>query len=299
MSGASAFLKSSFKSAFNLAGIDVRRKRTPEPYEPPPMYDDPLEALYLAIQHKTSAAFKCPVNSIVDPKGFGFGEESWHPFVAVTQELERNGEAAAEALLERFYAACRPRSAAEAYVGFNDAPAFLREWSPHMYCFSPWRGDAAPEYVLSAVARWVERDNSEHGRPDLTLTDGYPTFGPVTPDKRKLELRRLANLAGLLKQAGFDRTKGGCHFTLIRRGPEMRFFVAAGGYHRTAVSVAQRATWVPAQFSPHRAFVDVADVDYWPQVQRGLWSRSQALAYVDYLFEYNSANWASLSSPRY
>lgn len=281
MSGTVGQLKSSLRSTFILVGLDVRRKRAFEPTEPPPLYDDPLEALYLSTQHDLPAAFKCPIEAIVDPKGFGFGKEAWHPFVAATQELERGGEAAAEALLERFYTEFRPQSAAEAYLGFSKAPTFLAGLAPHLYLLAPWTIET-PEQMLSLVEEFIQSDNREHGGGGLTLfKDGHPMIGPVTPEKRKLELQRLAHLYRSMKQSGYDRTMGDSRYIMLRRGRDCRYIPFGGGYHRASVRAAQGVDWVPGQFYPRRAFVDVADVDYWPQVRRSLWSRSQALAYVD------------------
>jgi hypothetical protein len=288
------FVKRGVQKALRAAGLEVRRTRPPQPYAPPPLYDDPLEALYLVTQHRWPAAFRCPIEAVVDLQGFGLRPGAWRPFVAAMWALTRGGEAEADALLERFNAAFRPRTAAEAIPGFGDAPSLFADLPPHLFYLTPWSIETT-EQIQGIVERFVQGDNQEHGRGDLTLADGgFPTFGPVTPSKRALELRRLSALHGSLLRTGFDRSRGDNLYTMIRRGRELRWFSAGDGYHRTAVMAALGADWAPAQFFPDRAVVDVAEIEYWPQVRRGLWSRRQALAYVDHLFEHDAADWARL-----
>jgi hypothetical protein len=290
-------VKASLRAALGQAGIEVRRTRPPAPAIPPPLYDDPLEALYLTLQNRRPVAFKCPTAALVSYEGFGFAPEAWHPLVAATRELDRRGPGAAAAFLDRYYALHRPRSAAEAYLGFDAAPPLYRSLPPQLLYLPPWEPGSVDE-ARARIARFIEADNREHGRGDLTAErDGFLTFGPVTPAKRELELRRLARLYAALTRTGFDRAKGECECALVKRGREFRC-VPGPGYHRAAVAVALDAAWVPMRCKEVGPFfVDVAYVEYWPQVRSGLWSRRQALAYVDYLFEYDAAEWAGRHAP--
>lgn len=171
------------KASFELVGLELRTKpgaRAPLP--PPPLYDDPLEAMYEE-RGGVAAAFRCPIDKIVDINGFGFAPHHWHPFVATVVERERHGNARAEALLERFYAAHQPQNATDAIVGFDNPPDLFQRYVPHIYYLMPWCA-GSPECTVSKVEDWVHKDNVEHGQKDMTLeSHGFPQHGPVQRKK--------------------------------------------------------------------------------------------------------------------
>ncbi len=48
---------------------------------------------------------------------------------------------------------------------------------------------------------------------------------------------------------------------------------------------------IPAVFKTPCLY-DVADVAYWPDVRSGIWSKEEAIRYVDHLFEFDPRSWA-------
>jgi len=273
-------VKAAAKKTLMKAGFDVKRIRMPDPA---PLYEDPLEAYYVAAQGYR-VAFLCSVQKVVDLQGFRFAPPHWHPFVAATQILYTHGRGQADGLLSRYYEECQPASAAEAYLGFSDAPALYADAPPHLFRLAPWHVDTV-EQALAKIQRWIRNDNLERNW-DLTIeSDGYPMYGPVSEVKREVELRRLADVSKSLRGRGYDRSRGDCRFTVLRRGNDIRFITGGGGYHRTAVLAAHGYDHIPGAFWPRPAIIDAADADWWPQVRRGVWTRDQALAYVDYLFD--------------
>jgi hypothetical protein len=98
-------LKTVAKTGLRKIGLDVRRIHAK--MAAAPLYDDPLEAYYVAVQgHR--ASFLCPISEIIDLQGFRFCPPNWHPFVAAIQKLEAHGAEEAEALLERYYTSFQP-----------------------------------------------------------------------------------------------------------------------------------------------------------------------------------------------
>lgn len=131
---------------------------------------------------------------------------------------------------------------------------------------------------------WNRNDNSGHGCSHLDFPeDGWAFSGPVHPDKGRLEFLRLISLYQSIKENGYDQTKGYIGVIQIKRDNEYRYLVGGGGYHRALVMAALGYEYIPARFN-RNSTIDVNDVDFWPQVRNGLWSKNQALKYVDHLF---------------
>lgn len=289
LNSVSVSLKTTARKAFQKVGLDVRRIRDVQRThaEPALLFEDPLEAYYAAVQG-IRATFLCPLEEIVDLQGFSFAPPNWHPFVAAIQQLEARGPEQAEALLERYYATFQPANAAEAILGFANAPALYSNSKPHLFRLAPWHFEK-PEQMIAKIERWMQNDSAQRGEALTIEADGYPMYGPISPRKRKLEVERLANVWRSIREYGYDRTHGDCRFAILRRGKDVRYVIGGGGYHRTAAMAACRYESVPGEFWPRPAIIDAADVDHWPQVRRGVWTRSQALDYVDQLFDHRAA----------
>ncbi|MBS3805798.1 MAG: hypothetical protein KGY54_14725 [Oleiphilaceae bacterium] len=290
--GISRIAQRTVQDVLNSMGLELRRKpqkiATPTP---PPLYDDPLEALY-RVRGEQKAAFLCPIRQIVVLKGFGFGKERWHPLSDAIRGYNEHGYDYAENLLANFYGAHQPLDASKAIPGFEYAPDILKTLRPHLYHLSPWTA-LSPDEIDSAVRSWTRKDNAEHGRNDLSFdSHGFVLHGPVHEDKRRLELNRLLALRASIAQNGFNRTFGDVNVRVLKRKNEFLFIANGGGHHRTAIMAALGYDFIPAQFFPGPIVNDVADVELWPQVRFGNWSADQASAYVDHLFDFDSVAWA-------
>jgi hypothetical protein len=293
--GFQEYSKGIVKTALAAANLELRRlpranAHTALVEPPPPLHEDVLAALHDNRGGKRSA-FQCPLDKVIDRGGFGFGKDQWHPFVTVLQLRESQGDAAAEAFLDSYYARHQPRNAAEAFIGFSDVPEKYQDLEPYLYYLVPWEGRTSRE-MTRIIENWTKRDNVEHKAPDMDLrNDGFPIFGPASDAKRHLEFNRLRDVADSLKINGYDRSLGDCCFCVIKRDDDYRFIPTGGGYHRTAAMAALGHDWITGRIFPAPFMIDTADVDYWPQVRQGVWTRCQALAYIDYLFDYNSRDW--------
>lgn len=279
-------------SLFNTVGFEVRRKTpvTQTPNLPPPLFDDPIEALY-QVRGGEKAAFRCPLTRLVEMNGFGFGAHRWHPMVSTVKCANLFGYAEADQLLGKYYDSFQPRSAGEAIPSFEHVPRFFEKALPHIYYLSPWSA-RSPERIDTMARIWTYQENLENGRDDLFLDPhGFAMHGPVHPDKRKLELDRLMHVRDSISRKGFDE-RFSINVRVLKRDDELLFVVNGGGRHRSCVMAALGYEWVPASFFPGPIIIDVADVELWPSVRSGIWTVDQAIAYVDHLFEFDSRSWA-------
>jgi hypothetical protein len=289
MSGFSIGLESAkrwVRSQLGRLGIVVRRV---EPYQPPTVLEDPLEALVLS-QGGRPASFRCPLDHCVAFNGFQFGGTGWHPFVAAAIELGRSPERAyAGSLLQRYYDVWQPANAAEALIGCGAAElGSLARLPSYAYIF-PWLSVTTEEF-LHNQEDWVREENISFGGVRLSISAGYNHHGPVTKVKGTIEHERLKRLYRSVSDVGLLRTWGDVEATMLKRGSEQRFMIVRG-HHRLAVVSALGAVDVPASF-PRVKVVNLEEAEYWPQVRRGVWSLGAAVAYFHHLFDFDSRMWA-------
>jgi len=269
----------------------ISKNNTPQKTTPPPLIDNPLEAL-LQRQSGKNIAFKCPIDLCRAENGFGFGPSHWHPFVATLKQFEKNNDLQYdESILKQFYQTWQPGNAAEAIAGFKDAPETYYKLPAYCAYLRPWTS-ASPD-SFDKISIWSNRGNAEHGRPDLQWrVHGLHWFGPVSREKGKFEFERLISVYNSIKKNGYDRLFGDIGVRILRSDEDYIFTTGGGGLHRTAAIAALGHKTFPAQFKVADFLADTKDVEYWPLVRSGLWSENEALAYVDHLFKFDSRSWA-------
>ena len=276
------------KRAFALAGYEIKRMK-PGPPDADRLLDDPREA-FIVPNHKFPYAFRAVLANVRDHQGFSFGSDGWHPFVWA---LRNSGgdRLALRTALHKYYSAFRPLNAKEAIIGFDSSPKIFNQLPPYMFYLTPWSNLSA-ERARAAVEKWVQSDNRERGI-DLTLSEGgFPAFGPVSDLKLELQAERLCEVEKSLRTFGYDRSKGACKFRVIKLGRDIRLIPGGGGYHRTVGAAALSWESIPGQLFPGRIISDIDDVEFWPNVKSGLWKRSEAIKYVEYLFSFDASSWA-------
>jgi hypothetical protein len=284
-------VKKVIKKAFHQVGLDIRYIQAPnsgQSSRPRPIFDDMMEALHYQRGGK-EAAFYCPLNQSAHPVGFNFRDDAWHPFVETLKEYQDGKVTTYEgSTLKKFFDNWRPQNAHEALVGFENAPSQFKEFPPHLFHLTPWLSKT-PSEKDKQIRRVYRNDHAQHGLDDLGIEGGCKHYGPVSRVKGQLEFDRLVGVYRSLKDRGYDRKHGDVRVRPVKQGSEL-IFLNRGGYHRMAAMVALGYEKVPARFA-NPWFIDVEDVDYWPQVRRGLWSREEALLYVDHLFNFRSKRW--------
>ena len=177
-----------------------------------------------------------------------------HPFVATM----KSGDIA---YLENFYENYKPENVWEMY-------------------FLPPKKDSS---VMSLPWKSVKMKNDLRETDGLKENGGYQWFGPVTPEKVKVEYNRCMNCYNSIKAEGYYPQKYGGyprgHFLV---GEDDYCFHVEGGQHRLAALAALK--WkrieVMSMNGPFQ-LVYRKDVDSWPAVKGGYMSIEDALSIFD------------------
>lgn len=184
----------------------------------------------------------------------------FHPFV----DALRSGREA----LEAFYSHFQPSTLAEMYD--LDQTGEVGEDLP------PWE-------LPWLMRRHRKPPTAEAG---LGSEHGVSFYGPATPAKIDVEMRRLNTLRDSIVRRGYDLGEpGGIAGCFLRNDQEVGFYVR-GGKHRAAVlaHLGHEHIWVHFRRNWPR-LIDVRDIDDWPLVQRGQVSPALARRVFDSYFE--------------
>lgn len=287
------FIAQLVRDTIRSFGFDLRRiNPSGSRKNPPPIFDDPLEAL-LYHQGGKAAAFRCPLSQTRSRLGFCYGPNGWHPYVETLKEYA-TGRCTSydQSILRDFYRSHQPSTAAEALVGFDQAPAAFDDLPGHLCFLSPWKSQTVDE-VDQHVRDWIRERNVQQDRSGWDLdSDGYLLHGPLSLRKGRVAFQHLTHLYDTIQEEGYDRRHGDIQFLIARQGNDFRYLQWGGGSHRTAVLAALGHETVPGVFRRPRRIIDVEMADYWPQVRNGVWERNEAVAFLRHLFSFDSRFWA-------
>jgi hypothetical protein len=176
--------------------------------------------------------------------------------------------------LQHFYRVHRPRDILQAF--FLDSG---RDGLPPP-TLVPWLGEEPEPPPLV-------------GECGLGMEHGVQQFGPVSPEKIRLEARRLDTVLESIKRDGFQPSLHGYPqgYFLYRSDGDWRF-VVRGGLHRVAALSHLGYPRIEAQFFPHYPrFVSEADLEAWPLVRSGAILEAEARAIFDQFFRDDSVIW--------
>lgn len=212
---------------------------------------------YWASEHRF-ARINLPIEIVVMEGAFAY-RGGYNPLIDGLQD----GAGA----LARFYEGFQPVNLAERYrIASGETGADLPLW------WFPWI------YPMGKL--------KPKGEEGLGPEHGFSTYGPVTPEKLALEVRRLDFARRSIAKAGYrpdihDDISG----FFLKRGEEFRF-VVRGGKHRAAVLAATGAETLPVRMK--RGWPRLIDRRLsadWPAVRAGEMSEAFALAFFDVHFE--------------
>lgn len=252
----------------------------------------PAEAVYARHEHET-VGFKASLNSFCNYTGLSYGKKGWHPFVSTLDAYMRNHHSYEGSPLERYYATWQPTNAKEAFITFDHAPDIFIE-KPAVAFVSPWHTISINERLKDIEAN-IRSENRKAGLPEVGAKGGFSLHGPVIPAKGQVEFERLIYTFESIQKNGFiieslqDLIVG---FALLNDSGDFRIVVIHGN-HRLASLTALGKTHVLIRLvAPFVARRD--EVQWWPQVQSGLWTQKDAKRYFDSLFESHSTirTWA-------
>lgn len=207
--------------------------------------------------------YSAPVAQLVGRPIFGYGPQSWHPFVAASAQLLDDIDTPYErSVLKRFYETFTPQTIADACQLDDRGP--LAE-IPAASLFEPWR--LAPPPFDDPYAGMA--------------APGSPLFGPLSEAKGEAEWQRLRGRVKSILAYGYQPVlfpRGLIRVTVLRSGGEQRYLVGHG-QHRVAVlaSLGYKRINVGVHVNDPLV-VDEAEAHLWPHVRSGLLSVEGAKA---------------------
>ena len=245
--------------------------------------DDPIAAAYLA--DKRSVLIDVAMERCRRGWGtisFALGAKSLDPIVRTARDHIRDNRTTYEGSpLARYYEHFQPRSAAEvlglpAILPFTEMPPLAAQL--------PWSVTVS----LDARHALIRKENRGHGAK-LDAEHGWFGFGPVSTQKGRLEMTRLGRVCDSIREHGYrrrDTMDGDIRASILIGNRDWVCWIGSG-HHRIAALSALGYTQVPIRLlsGGYRPLIRRTDVDAWPQVRSGLYSRDQALAVFDRIFE--------------
>ncbi|MEQ9463125.1 MAG: hypothetical protein RJQ10_05660 [Haliea sp.] len=248
----------------------------------------PVAAYYAA--NGRPVAFDAPLERLrgLGANAFACHVESNHPYVLALLDY-RSGlySEYSGSVLETFYRCCQPRTASE-HLGVDCLPevSVLKELPPEMAVL-PWQKETPDEW-WRIVRRSVVKDQKRIAEGGVVSEADWHFFGPMSPAAGRREWRRLVDLYHAMKTQGYRRSprlEGDVTGQLLlddRDSSCWAFCVLGGGQHRSAVAGAIGHRSIPVRLAANRTPIVVrSHVDYWPQVQSGLFTISSALEVFD------------------
>lgn len=207
--------------------------------------------------------YSIPVEQLVGRPIFGYGPQSWHPFVAASAELLEDIDTPYErSILKRFYETFTPQTIADA-CSLND-PGPLAD-VPARSLFEPWRLSPPPF-------------DDPHAS---TYPPGSPLFGPMSGPRGEAQWRRLRERVKSILAYGYQPElfpRGLIRVTVLKSGQEQRYLVGHG-QHRAAVLAAMGHERIDAGVhSTDPLVIDEAEAHLWPHVRSGFLSTERAVA---------------------
>lgn len=245
--------------------------------------DDPREVPYLQdLPHSTQYL---PANMGVGLRFYSFFENTYHPFVIALKVFRDNGNKINHAfdVLKKFNQLCSFQSANDFFGLTNSESCFSDQGHPYEYTY-PW-SPQRPKDVKALLLQDVRGENRRHGFHSEEAFD----LPHASDRKIWIETERLVGLMDSIDRNGFklrSHDSLGC-FVLVKGG-KWRWYVH-GGQHRAAVLAVLGYVKFPVCV---RRIIRRQDVDFWPQVQSGLFTRAQALIVFDKLFAAKPPNFA-------
>lgn len=244
--------------------------------------DDPVDALNRALRLPVLVELASHHCRGLDGT-FPMTPDSVHPFVMTAKQylIDRTLRYS-QSHLGVFYATVQPGSVAELMgLPIENVQAPLRRMDAIEGDF-PWRCSPGPRVKAERLRR-MHDDAAEHGRRVGTIV-GWHGFGPVPRDQGQFEFQRLTSVVSSILERGYHPDSRRDHLTgvLMIRGKDFRLLIRAG-QHRAAALVALGHETFPIIISPK--VVERGLVEQWPGVASGAFSRDQALAVFDRVFD--------------
>jgi hypothetical protein len=242
--------------------------------------EHPIAASYVAGRRL------CLVDApLSDSRGlYGFPFSLLHPFMRTAHAyIEGQIRSYEGSPLETYYRHFQPKNAGELFAlpgpvsPLQQVPAFAFAW--------PWESISVQDREQKRLSR-IEAENEGRGAR-LSVSHGYSGYGPVSPEKGRLEFLALARLADSIRHLGYMRNNdiyGDIRAVVLIDETHASRYLVRWGQHRAAVLAALGFDQIPVVIGRP---VRIDEVSYWPNVTGGLFTRDQAVLLFKQIFAGN------------
>lgn len=211
---------------------------------------------------------------------FGLTPDSAHPWIRAVRRARgsRRPRSVIREVLEDYYHQVRPASAAR-WLGFGPGEVPALDDQPPWARVLPW--ESADIEGRRQTAEMVAAAEGRQQGWQLSIEDGWNSYGPVSRRLVAMETERLLTLMRSIGRAGYRRTDrpGGDIDVSVLWGDERSWhFEVTGGAHRAAVVAALGYERIPVRIT---RLVRRSDAEIWPNVASGLYPTDRALELFD------------------
>ena len=231
--------------------------------------------------------FYADLDKCVDPYGYSYGG-GWHFFTSMVKNMDSYSADDIISNFETFLRITYHKNVREGLC-VNILQSYgLKNFSPPCLPFlTPW----SPTDVEQVESRVQDILGIEELTSNLEFLKTNPLINPNYLAKN--HYARLHQLRKSFLEKGYqfthnsnDPVKG---FVLSRQ-EEYRILIFSG-QHRVATLSGLNYKTVPVKFV-NKYIISAEQVSEWPLVKNGLWSKTDALAYFNHMFDFDSPSWA-------
>lgn len=196
-----------------------------------------------------------------------------NPFVETAKALIDNPNIPdIETPLAAFYKNFQPKNAAE-LLGLNNSASKLIS-IPTWQAQLPW--DSCPSTNIEIYRKEAMKSQAHQYGLNLSWTDGYNCFGPVTPKKLGFEITRLKEIISSINARGFNaHTTEDPISARLMIGREKKLGLIREGNHRASVLAAFAFKKIPVLVHPSIITLNKIHIE-WPSVRHGFLSEADA-----------------------
>ncbi len=277
-------MKNLVKSALDIFGYSIVNSQTITPKDLRGEVIDPRVAKYSA--KKSSFILEAQPGKCIVLYRFSCDKNGRNPFIkTMVRYLENGNIRYSNSELEYFYNTCQPQNVAEMFNLEGDLHKNLTDLPVNWIVF-PWENCAMSEKKVFRQHN-VKAESLKRGN-ELSLKDGYGFVGPISKERGELEISTLINLTNSIQKNGYNRgmgPDGDIKASVLIDGDDYKFFIKDGN-HRVSVLSALGFETIPLRILPSDvpAFIYRDEVNFWANVQSGLYTRNQALKVFDTIF---------------
>lgn len=214
---------------------------------------------------------------------FSFAHPSVHPFVTAAKAVLTKCEDpvnTVKTILKNYYDLVTP-SCPNAILGLNSGRSELKDF-PAWAVLMPWDKENAIEWK-EKIKSSVYSENNRYGKR-LGVEDGWAWAGPSSVIKVEIESTRLLSVLYSIQKNGYNRNNkpdGDIMVNVLAKSAHDWVWQTVGAQHRAAAMAALGYGTVPVRIM---RVIRRGDVLSWPNVVRGLYSKSEALKIFDDIY---------------